>query len=467
MKIKKIIFLTLSILIIIVAIIILVFVKISNSTSVNNNQSTNIHNSESEEKFSELKSKPSSVATNYNKDNLSINDDYHNRMIKINNNIGLVELMTPPDINFEEFDKFEQVYGSFPQKKFLEKIQDMFNNSDNYQLRKADNQEFFLRATKHKTNKLPKGVVFYGPPGTGKTYLAKCFAKEAQMSFYTITTSDSLEKIEQIFKKARKNSPSIIFCDEAEELMKSRVSTNLETGDAKKTNLFLQELDGVKTDPEYPIYFIAATNYIDRIDSAILSRLEKLYFGYLKEDERLGFLKNSMKKYECDPAAYEYLTQIVEMFNKSLRQPEHFSDLIKNQHYMIDAIGIKESKGKLESANDKLLKYKRFLEFYNQYKQYKDAYNTTDKEKYKTNPNMQQKTVMPEEATFDEDLEMVKTHFYDIQSHRKLDMLIDKAANLASGHGHSRILISDLNEALSEYLGPTIFDQYLKIKNKK
>ncbi|MGA0447997.1 MAG: ATP-binding protein [Candidatus Phytoplasma pyri] len=409
MNVKKTVFLTLNIFIII-TLLILVFILIIKLNFLHNERK-NICNS----------------VSSHNKKNLPINNnDNHNLTTIINNNL-LTELMTPPDINFLSFDNYNQVYGLNTQKEFLKRISDMFNNSENYQLRKANNQDYFAIATEHKSNKLPKGVVFYGPPGTGKTYLAKCFAKESEMNFYTITTSDSLENIEQIFKKARRNSPSIIFCDEAEELMKSRNSEYLEPGDAKKTDLFLQELDGVKTDSDYPIYFIAATNYIDRIDSAILSRLEKLYFGYLKKEERLGYLQNSMKKYECDPAAYYYLNTIVDKINRALEEPEKFVDLIENHNYIIDAIGIQDSKGNLESSHDKLLKIER-------------------KKKFKSC-----------DIDFNETLENIKTHFYDIQSNRKLDMLIDKAANLASGHKHSRILISDLNEALSENLGPVVF----------
>ena len=74
--------------------------------------------------------------------------------------------------------------------------------------------------------KIPKGVLLYGPPGTGKTLLAKAVAGEAGVPFYSISGSDFVEmfvgvgasRVRDLFAKAKKNSPCIIFIDEIDKV---------------------------------------------------------------------------------------------------------------------------------------------------------------------------------------------------------------------------------------------------------
>jgi ATP-dependent metalloprotease FtsH len=114
----------------------------------------------------------------------------------------------------------------------------------------------------------PKGVLLYGPPGTGKTLLAKAFAAEADLPFIATTGSDLLDSdtINNIFKKAKEYAPAIIFIDEIDAIGKRGQNNNREI----PINKLLSSIDGFSNDPDENIFVIAATNYKENIDSAII-----------------------------------------------------------------------------------------------------------------------------------------------------------------------------------------------------
>jgi AFG3 family protein len=80
--------------------------------------------------------------------------------------------------------------------------------------------------------RLPKGALLSGPPGTGKTLLAKACAGESGVPFFYISGSDFVEmyvgvgasRVRELFKEAKKNSPSIVFIDEIDAVGKKRSS---------------------------------------------------------------------------------------------------------------------------------------------------------------------------------------------------------------------------------------------------
>ncbi len=82
--------------------------------------------------------------------------------------------------------------------------------------------------------KIPKGALLVGPPGTGKTLIAKACAVEAEVPFYSISGSEFVEsyvgvgarKVRNLFKEAKKNSPSIIFIDELDAIGGKRGKMN-------------------------------------------------------------------------------------------------------------------------------------------------------------------------------------------------------------------------------------------------
>lgn len=132
----------------------------------------------------------------------------------------------------------------------------------------------------------PKGILLYGPPGTGKTMLAKAIANETESNFIAIKgpeiynkwVGESEKKIRDIFDKARQVSPSIIFIDEIDSIAGSRSSFEGNNVSEQVVNQLLTELDGIE--PLKNVVVIAATNRIDRIDSAILrsGRFDSIVF---------------------------------------------------------------------------------------------------------------------------------------------------------------------------------------------
>ncbi|MBN2816466.1 MAG: AAA family ATPase [Campylobacterales bacterium] len=143
----------------------------------------------------------------------------------------------------------------------------------------------------------PKGMLLYGPPGTGKTMLAKAFAKEADLPFISVTGLELLqpEKTKRIFAKAKEYSPSIVFVDEIDTLGKRGGSGTREIA----INTLLAEMDGFSGRKGENVFVIAATNYKENIDSAIIrpGRIEiHIEINNLDKDARQYFLDKTIKE---------------------------------------------------------------------------------------------------------------------------------------------------------------------------
>lgn len=152
--------------------------------------------------------------------------------------------------------------------------------------------------------KLPKGVVLYGPPGTGKTLMAKAVAGEADVPFYSIAGSDFIEmyaglgarRVRDLFKEAKKNSPSIIFIDEIDSVGTSRGNSEGNGEKDQTINALLAELDGFEKTSK--VIVIAATNRIEDLDEALIrpGRFDRHVSIPLPEyEERLEILKSYAK----------------------------------------------------------------------------------------------------------------------------------------------------------------------------
>jgi cell division protease FtsH len=114
-----------------------------------------------------------------------------------------------------------------------------------------------------------KGILLTGAPGTGKTLLVRALAGEANCAFIYACSSDfnsGPSRIKKIFEQAKEQEKAcIIFLDEFELIAPSRERSN----DPMLITL-LTELDGFVKDQKFPIIVIAATNYPDKLDPAVV-----------------------------------------------------------------------------------------------------------------------------------------------------------------------------------------------------
>lgn len=126
--------------------------------------------------------------------------------------------------------------------------------------------------------KIPKGVLLIGPPGTGKTLLARAVAGEANAPFFSISGSEFVEmfvgvgasRVRDLFAKAKKNAPCIIFIDEIDAVGRRRGSGMGGGHDEREQTLnqILVEMDGFEQGVN--VIVLAATNRSDVLDPALL-----------------------------------------------------------------------------------------------------------------------------------------------------------------------------------------------------
>lgn len=124
--------------------------------------------------------------------------------------------------------------------------------------------------------RIPKGILLVGPPGTGKTLLARAIAGEARVPFFHTSGSEFEEmlvgagasRVRDLFDKAKKAAPALIFIDEIDAVARKR-GTKVQTGATEQTlNQILVEMDGFEKNTN--VIVLAATNRPDVLDPAIL-----------------------------------------------------------------------------------------------------------------------------------------------------------------------------------------------------
>ena len=145
----------------------------------------------------------------------------------------------------------------------------------------------------------PKGILLYGPPGTGKTLLAGAIANETDANFYSINApeivnkyyGESEKKLRELFEKAQKKAPSIIFIDEIDAIAVKREEVQGET-EKRIVAQLLTLMDGLSKNKQ--VMVIAATNRPDALDAALRrpGRFDReLEIGVPKVNDRLEILK--------------------------------------------------------------------------------------------------------------------------------------------------------------------------------
>lgn len=158
---------------------------------------------------------------------------------------------------------FDDIAGNDSAKQDLEEVVDFLKHPKKYETLGA---------------KIPKGVLLVGNPGTGKTMLARAVAGEASVPFFSISGSEFVEmfvgvgasRVRDLFQKAKKNAPAIIFIDEIDAVGRKRGSGMGGGHDEREQTLnqILVEMDGFEAGTN--VIVLAATNRADVLDPALL-----------------------------------------------------------------------------------------------------------------------------------------------------------------------------------------------------
>lgn len=155
-----------------------------------------------------------------------------------------------------------------------------------------------------KSGRPIKGMLLHGPPGTGKTLIARKLAQHSGCHFIAAGIADlkaeniggSGPKVKEVWERARRNAPTILFIDECESVFATRGSSQSDAFGAELVQTFLSEWDGFNQSSGQ-VLVIGATNRHELIDNAVMSRFtESIEIGLPDADARLRILGTEFSK---------------------------------------------------------------------------------------------------------------------------------------------------------------------------
>lgn len=205
-----------------------------------------------------------------------------------------------PNEVVDRSDKYNTIRIDVENKKFLGVIVDKYSKNQLSSIRedltsmrgfecvagmKALKQQLIsdvINPLKHPENfkkfkvSIPNGIILYGPPGCGKTFIVRKLAEELGYNFFEVKHSDlaspyihgSVNNIGKAFEMAKQNAPAILFLDEISALVPDR--KDLHDSSSHKEEEISEFLMQLNDAADNKILVVGATNYIERIDPAIL-----------------------------------------------------------------------------------------------------------------------------------------------------------------------------------------------------
>ncbi|XP_027331852.1 spastin isoform X2 [Abrus precatorius] len=211
-----------------------------------------------------------------------------NQASGVNNDTKLVEMINTAIVDRSPSVRWEDVAGLEKAKQAL--------------------MEMVILPTKRRDlftglRKPARGLLLFGPPGNGKTMLAKAVASESEATFFNVSAASLTSKwvgegeklVRTLFMVAISRQPSVIFIDEIDSIMSTRLANENDASRRLKSE-FLIQFDGVTSNPDDIVIVIGATNKPQELDDAVLRRLVKrIYVPLPDENVRKLLLKHKLK----------------------------------------------------------------------------------------------------------------------------------------------------------------------------